>query len=478
LVLFILLVVVGVPTAYAISITLGGDPVIVEGILDMMNNRITNVGNPTQASDAATKSYVDSAPDSDTLAMLGCTTDQIARWDGSNWVCNTISTYTLNRVTLDSTGLVGEFGKSIAIGSDNFPVISYYDGDPNFDLKLVHCTNTTCSDYRVTTLVSAGLVGQYSSLAIGSDNFPVISYWAITGNDLKLLHCTNTSCSTFDTPVALDFIDRVGSFNSIAIGSDTFPVISYYDDTNDNLKLVHCKNVSCTGGVGVGFDTPVTLDFTTFAGLHTSIAIGFDGFPVISYRDNSVSGLKLVHCKNVSCTGVEGVGFDTPIILDSTGNVGLYNSIAIGSDNFPVISYYDGTNDDLKLVHCKIESCAGGVGVGFDTPVTLDSTDNVGLYTSIAIGSDNFPVISYYISTNANLKLVHCKNVSCTGVEGVGFDTPITLASRDNVGKHTSIAIGFDDIHFISYYDATNEDLKLAACTIQGKCGGTVIIFE
>ena len=60
LVLFVILIAIGIPTAYAITITLGGDPVIINGILDMMNNRITNVGTPTVSSDAATKGYADS----------------------------------------------------------------------------------------------------------------------------------------------------------------------------------------------------------------------------------------------------------------------------------------------------------------------------------------------------------------------------------------------------------------------------------
>jgi hypothetical protein len=60
LVLFVILGAIGITTAYAATITLGGDPVIINGILDMMNHRITNVGAPTALSDAATKGYVDS----------------------------------------------------------------------------------------------------------------------------------------------------------------------------------------------------------------------------------------------------------------------------------------------------------------------------------------------------------------------------------------------------------------------------------
>ena len=58
LVLFIVLIAVGVGTASALTITLGGTVDITQ-ILNMMGNKITNVGTPTANTDAATKSYVD-----------------------------------------------------------------------------------------------------------------------------------------------------------------------------------------------------------------------------------------------------------------------------------------------------------------------------------------------------------------------------------------------------------------------------------
>jgi len=62
LVLFVILISVGVGTASAlITITLAGD-VVISGFLDMTGDKITNVGNPTISSDAATKEYVDTAP--------------------------------------------------------------------------------------------------------------------------------------------------------------------------------------------------------------------------------------------------------------------------------------------------------------------------------------------------------------------------------------------------------------------------------
>ena len=75
------------------------------------------------------------------------------------------------------------------------------------------------------------------------------------------------------------------------------------------------------------------------------------------------------------------------------------------SDLYPVISYYDTTNDDLKVAKCANAACSSGT-----TLSTVDSTGNVGYYTSITIGTDGYPVISYYDVTNIDLKVIKAAN--------------------------------------------------------------------
>jgi hypothetical protein len=71
------------------------------------------------------------------------------------------------------------------------------------------------------------------------------------------------------------------------------------------------------------------------------------------------------------------------------------------SSNKPIISYYDATSHDLKLVECNNTACTS------PTFSTLDSTGDVGQYTSLTLTSNDVPVISYLDSTNQNLKLDH-----------------------------------------------------------------------
>ncbi|HET9317533.1 MAG TPA: hypothetical protein VFQ51_18215, partial [Vicinamibacteria bacterium] len=43
----------------------------------------------------------------------------------------------------------------------------------------------------------------------------------------------------------------------------------------------------------------------------------------------------------------------TRTVIDSSGYVGAYSSVAIGTDGLGLISYYDATNSALKVAHCS-----------------------------------------------------------------------------------------------------------------------------
>jgi hypothetical protein len=342
---------------------------------------------------------------------------------------------------LDSDGQVGSH-TSITIGSDGLPVISYHDAT-NGDLKVAHCSDTSCTSATITALDSAGVVGLYTSITIGFDGLPVISYFDSTNGDLKVAHCSDVSC-TSATITTLDSAGSVGYYTSITTGGDGHTIISYYDATNGDLKVAHCADVSCTSA------TITTLDSTGVVGYYTSITAGSNGaLPVISYYDLTNGNLKLAQCNNFSCTTAD------IRTVDSAGNVGLYTSIAIGNDGMPVISFHDTTNGYLKVAHCNDVYCSSA------TISTLDSLYDVGRYSSITIGSDGMPIISYYDTTHGFLRVAHCTSLSCTSA------TNFAAHSNPGVGLYTSITVGSDGLPIISYYDSTNQDLIVLKCANQ-----------
>lgn len=59
---------------------------------------------------------------------------------------------------------------------------------------MAHCGNVACTSATLTTLDSAGNVGYYTSITIGSDGLGLISYWDGANDDLKVAHCANEFC--------------------------------------------------------------------------------------------------------------------------------------------------------------------------------------------------------------------------------------------------------------------------------------------
>ena len=87
--------------------------------------------------------------------------------------------------------------------------------------------------------------GVFTSLAIGRDGFPLVSYlFQTTGGDLKVARCSDLACSAATFQV-VDGPESVGFYSSVAIGRDDLPIISYFDETNFDLKVAHCLDRFC-----------------------------------------------------------------------------------------------------------------------------------------------------------------------------------------------------------------------------------------
>ncbi|MDO8715493.1 MAG: hypothetical protein Q7J73_01610, partial [Dehalococcoidales bacterium] len=244
-----------------------------------------------------------------------------------------------------------------------------------------------------------------------------------------------------------------GGYTSIAIGADGLPIVSYYDITNENLNIAKCNTAPCTAANQWSTTTP---DSTGTVGIYTSIAIGTDGLPIVSYYDGGSNGnLNIAKCNTEPCTTATNWSTTTP---DSISTVGLHTSIAIGIDGLPIVSYYDNSNGNLNIAKCNTAPCTAANQWSTTTP---DSTGTVGLYTSMAIGRDGFPIISYQDVTNAAMKIAKCNDMACSGGDET-ITTVNDLGTAADSGGYTSIAIGKDGYPWVSYFDNDNNDLKVA----------------
>ena len=94
----------------------------------------------------------------------------------------------------------------------------------------------------------------------------------------------------------------------------------------------------------------------------------------------------------------------TTLPVDQIGDVGQQNAIAIGGDGFPVVSYLRTDNDSLKVTKCGSSDCSTGNQTSTVVPSGMAS--NVG----IAVPPDGRPVLSYVLS--GAVRRVRCSSAA------------------------------------------------------------------
>ena len=335
---------------------------------------------------------------------------------------------------------------SIALDGDGFPVISHY-APAGGDLKTVHCGDAACSGGN--TLASpdtANNVGQHTSLELDASGKPVVSYFDASLLNVKVLRCGDTACTSANTITSPDasMSNSTGLYSSLALNGGN-PVVSYFQVPNDGLRVLRCNDATC-GSWGATF---ADVGSGNIVGLYTSIALDSSGFPVVSYYDETNSDLKVIHCGDATCSS--GNTITSP---DIGNTVGQYTSLVLDADGHPVVSYYYQTGGDLKVLHCGDATCSSG-----NTVRSPDTAGDVGKYSSLRLDASGNPVVSHYDASGGNLRVLRCGDTTCTN-----GNVTMTPDSAGNVGQHTSLALDGNGYPVVSYYDATNGMLKLLHC--------------
>ncbi|MBI2545394.1 MAG: hypothetical protein HYW22_02230 [Candidatus Aenigmarchaeota archaeon] len=399
-----------------------------------LTGNVTPVAQPTSGNATQTTNNVETTNDVGTHPFMVIPSDGlpfIAYRDETNadlrvakcgtTDCSSGNTFT----TIDSTGDIGAVSNrraiTVAISTDGLPIISYYDVT-NGKLKVAKCNNTTCSSSTISDIetTGAGSANYGAYITIAPDGLPVIAYYDNTNGNLKVAKCGTTDCSSGNILTTVESTNNVGFWPAIAIGADGLPIVSSYDLTNADLRVVKCGNIYCNAS-----NVITAVDTTNDVGHHTSIAIGQDGLPVIAeYEDTaSANKIRIVKCGNIACSSGNII-----TSVDTASTTGRQASLKIGPDGLPVASYSrsDGSFNDLRVLKCGNPSCTSG-----NTITDLD-TGNVGEYSSLVIAPDGLPIIAYREENLDDLKIVKCAVPSCNSTSGGSYTFGSNLGTIGN----------------------------------------------
>ncbi|MBN8482861.1 MAG: hypothetical protein J0L88_14855 [Xanthomonadales bacterium] len=363
-------------------------------------------------------------------------------------------------VTVDDGG-VGQ-NASLAIGADGLPLIAYRGGG-NGALLVARCTTANCSSASVQGVADengALARGEGISLAVRVNGTPVMTWYDGSADDLSFARCPNADCSGDDILRALDdSADDTGRESSMVLDAAGLVHVAYVNTTDGAVRFIRCQQLPCNNPTARVIDD----DPVNFLGADIDLALNRDGKPIIAYTDSTADELLLAYCATAECDG--GI-LITVVESNLTSVPGLGPSVAIGTDNSPVMVLRDGTNAALKVLACSDPQCLASPNQRL---IDNDATIDAGYYASIAIRPDGNPVIAYQYrplggAGGSGLRVAECTTPTCTGPVRI---VDVDFRPGEITGANASIAIGADGGAVIAYYDTATTSLKFAKCNAQ-----------
>ena len=354
--------------------------------------------------------------------------------------------------------------------------------------------------------VPIGRVGPYSAVATAPDGTAWVSAYSETYGDLTVASTAGGRIEDtqwewvdgvpMEAPQVPGSMIRggitdpgvdVGMYTSIQVGSDGTPMVTYYDVDNGSLKFAAKVNGTWQIHVvdaGTGSDDTV---MGSVVGMYTSLSLrSDDGRPGVAYlaHVNDANGLRaevrfaaaqVVQPMSgsdwqtwvVDTAPVPAAGSGDPFPLPE--GLGLFADVSRDpTTQAPVVAYYDRSNGELKM--SKFDIASGQ----FATPEVLaGSADDNGWSPSVIVDAAGVTHVAYVDATKNNLNIVTDQANATPLVVDDGYRIVgqtvdgLPEPTFDFVGQNAKL-LDTPTGEYISYQDATTQELLLAHQQMDG----------
>ncbi|MCG2726059.1 MAG: hypothetical protein L6420_07365, partial [Elusimicrobia bacterium] len=339
--------------------------------------------------------------------------------------------------TIDGDGIIAGDFNSLAVDSQGNIHIAYSAIDTAI-FRYVKWSSPS-GPWSDPVTVGAGMGnGSQMSIALDANELPNISL--LYNSSLYYAKCTAQPCDSDKWTIKL--VDAgsatTGERSSIAIDGGNNIHISHFASAGIGLK--YAKSIDG----GISWSTKTLVDGDGDQGQYSSLALDGAGNPKISYTGIAATNLSYIESDD------GGDSWMAPIIVDADYPIGTWTSLALDGSGHPRISYYDQDNKNLKYAEYNGSSWS-------KTTVAYGGAGSTEFYTSIVLDGEGNPHIAYRYNYDSNIET----KLHYAGFDGVFWST-YTLDSNGDTGRCESIAMAPDGGLHISYFDSTNTDLKAA----------------
>ena len=330
-----------------------------------------------------------------------------------------------HRMIVDNDGEVGQYA-SIAMDSKDNPHIAYYDIG---NTRLKYAVWDADKDaFVISTLTDIENTGQFATLALDSQDQPHITYYReVDGSEVYYIRHQNGEW--IREKVSVGERDLVGLFATIVLDSNDRPYFAYRHASDNQLRV---KLRSLQGE----YETQIVFQSTRL-GEMTSLAVDSQDRLHLIYGNDSQDELRY---------GLKENGNWQFSLVEKAIDTGVHPSLKLSRDELPYATFWG-----LPSVKYARQTVDGNWLV--DWVEVHEYGDWTGWYTSLALGEDDVPHVSYYDWLQYDLKYATIKNNK--------WETKVVDKLGD-VGGYTSIVLDDSEQPLIAYYDFTNQDLKLA----------------
>jgi hypothetical protein len=336
------------------------------------------------------------------------------------------------------------------------------------------------SDWLIQAVDRSTRAGGFSSLKMDSTGTLHTGYLASQGSLASLRHAIRQENGWLIT--SLEGTGELGNSSepSMVLNSQDKPRFSYTFstcamDTCSPAGLIYAE-LEPTGLV------TQTVDVGTGNGMHSSLQLDNQDYPHISYFDGGNLTLKYAfmdnagwHTETVTATTITTTTTDIDLVLDDQGYAHItYNHAGLRYAYQDVNGWHFALVDDAITVRSSALALdsAGIANIAYQDNLSQTlkyAVENQGAwdietisgtltdgYISLALDALDVPYITYHGMPDGDLMLTHHAGSDWTHevVDGTG-----------DTGKYTSLVVSEDGSIYISYYDATNGDLRLARFT-------------